>query len=128
VTEPLVSAVAAFLPDEDVAELRVRVRELVRGLTIAADMSGRMLPLSPELGEVWLALLVRPDLWRDVVPETVELVDVRADPSCDPAALFVEWLTRYLDRFGPMPADVVRYWPAARYLAAHGVDVAAVVR
>ena len=126
-TGRLVAAAAAFLPGEDVAELRVRVRELLRGLTIAADLSGRLLPLSPELGEVWLALLVRPDLWRAVVPDAVDLVDVRADPPGDPAGLFVAWLARYLDRYGPMPADVVRYWPAASYLAARGVDVAAVV-
>jgi hypothetical protein len=121
----LAPAVAGSLPDERVAVLRVR--ELLRGLAIAREMSGLLLPLSQELGEVWLALLERPDLWQEVAPDAPELVDVRVVPDAEPSALFVEWLARYLDRFGPLTADVVGYWPAARYLAARGVDPTAVV-
>ncbi|GAB1510817.1 hypothetical protein [Actinophytocola sp. KF-1] len=121
----LAPAVAGIVPDEQVAQLRVR--ELLRGLAIAAAMSGVLLPLSRELGDVWLALLERPGLWREVAPDAPELVDVRVVPSGEPAALCVEWLACYLDRFGPLTADVVDYWPAARYLADRGVDPTAVV-
>ena len=121
----LAPAVAGFLPDERVAELRVR--ELLRGLAIATEMSGRLLPLAQELGDVWLALLERPDLGREVAPDVPDLVDVRVAPAGEPTEVFLEWLARYLHRFGPLTADVVEYWPAARYLAALGVDPAAVV-
>lgn len=102
------------------------VRELLRGLAIAADMGGRLLPLSEELSDVWLALLTTPGL-AGLVPDPVELVDVRVGEQANLTDLFVQWLDRYVTTFGPLTPEVVPYWPAARYLAARGIDPTALV-
>jgi hypothetical protein len=115
-----------LLPEPNAADLRLQVRELLRGLVIATDMSGRLLPLSVELSDVWLAVLVTPGL-PEHLPDPVELVDVRVGAPGGLTDLFVEWVDRYLTTFGPLEPDVVRYWPAARFLAARGVDPTALV-
>lgn len=111
----------ARLLSERLPAERLEVRELLRGLAIAADMGGCLLPMSDELSEVWLAVLVTPGL-AGTVPDPVELVDVRMGARTNLTELFVEWLDRYVTAFGPLAPEVVRYWPAARYLAARGID------
>jgi hypothetical protein len=115
-----------LLPRRTVEEVRTQTRELVRGLVIAADMGGLLLPLSPELDRVWLALLTEPPLCQRVqrlLPSGVDFVHVRNAPPADLSEHLLDWVERYRCRFGPIPPGVARYWPACRYLERLGVGL-----
>ncbi|MEV4313820.1 hypothetical protein [Actinocrispum sp. NPDC049592] len=107
-----------LLPDRTTDEIRTQVRELVRGLVIAADMGGLLLPLSSELDQMWLAILAEPLLWQQVqqlLPSGVDLVHVRST-TADLSTHMLDWIERYRHRFGPVPPEVAGYWPVHRYL------------
>lgn len=117
-----------LLAGRPAAEVRLALRELVRGLVIAASMDGTLLPLSPELDAVWLALLAAPgghERLNETLPKGIDLVHLRTSPT-DTAAALQTWIARYVSLFGPMPRAVIHYWPAARWLAGIGVDPCAI--
>jgi hypothetical protein len=116
-----------LLPGRSAEEVRLALRELIRGLTVAAA-DGWLLPLSPEVDAVWLAVLAAPDghdFLAAALPAGAEFVDVRTG-SVDMTAAVHEWFAGYVSRFGPMSREVVRYWPAAQWLQRLGVDPCAV--
>lgn len=116
------------LSDRTDADIDIQLEECLKFLEIVSDDGrGSFIPLSKEVDEVWHELIVETQSYRrlcDALPgglflhhESIGLEDYAGRSSKGAVtAQFLEWIPRYIARYGKFTEEVADYWTICAFL------------
>jgi hypothetical protein len=113
--------------DRPAADLEVQVEECLRFLTIASETGACFIPLSKEVDDIWHALVVQTRMYAQLCAdlpggtfihhESLNLSDYTEMVGRAAAVReFVEWIPRYVGRFGDFTEERAKYWRVCTFL------------
>ena len=115
------------LPERSDAVLVLQVEEFLKFMTIASDEDTSFIPLNAEVDDIWHEFIMQTASYdnlckklpgkRFIHHETISMEEYSKKVGKEQMVdQMLEWLPKYINRFGPFTDKISDYWTICRFL------------